>query len=168
MTFVVDDGGRADAGYRGFTGDCATRALAIAASRPYAEVYDLINTLAKAERPRGSKRRSSARQGVHRPTFDKAALALGGFWTPTMGIGTGTTVHLRGDELPGGRLVAVCSRHYVAVIDGVIHDTYDGSRGGTRAVYGYFTFPTQAERAVDHFTRILARDGAALERLADL
>ena len=31
------------------------------------------------------------------------------------------------------------SRHMCAVIDGVIHDTYDPSRDGTRAVYGYYT-----------------------------
>jgi hypothetical protein len=55
-----------------------------------------------------------------------------------MGIGTGTTVHLRDGELPMGRLIVACSRHYVAVIDGVIHDTSDPSRDGTRAVYGYY------------------------------
>jgi hypothetical protein len=33
------------------------------------------------------------------------------------------------------------SRHAVAVIDGVIHDTYDCSRGGKRCVYGYWRLP---------------------------
>ena len=56
-----------------------------------------------------------------------------------MGIGTGCKVHLRADELPAGRLVAALSHHMVAVIDGIIHDTYDCSREGTRCVYGYFT-----------------------------
>jgi len=64
---------------------------------------------------------------------------LGWLWTPTMSIGSGTRVHLRADELPAGRLIARCSKHYVAVIDGVIYDTADPSRGGTRAVYGYWT-----------------------------
>ena len=45
---------------------------------------------------------------------------------------------LRADELPGGTLIASCSRHMVAVIDGVIRDTHDPSRGGTRCVYGYY------------------------------
>jgi len=34
--------------------------------------------------------------------------------------------------------VVACSKHYTAVIDGVIHDTHDPSRDGTRAVYGYY------------------------------
>jgi hypothetical protein len=58
-----------------------------------------------------------------------------------MMIGTGCTVHLRSDELPGGRLIVALSRHWCAVIDGVIHDLYDCSRGGTRCVYGYWWHP---------------------------
>jgi len=55
-----------------------------------------------------------------------------------MAIGQGCRVHLRADELPAGRLIVVVSSHLVAVIDGVIHDTYDPSRNGNRCVYGYF------------------------------
>jgi hypothetical protein len=33
----------------------------------------------------------------------------------------------------------VLSRHYAAVIDGVLHDVVDCSRGGTRCVYGYYS-----------------------------
>jgi hypothetical protein len=52
--------------------------------------------------------------------------------------------------LPNGRLIARCSRHLVAVIDGVIHDTHDSSRDGTRCVYGYWTAPdlTPAQFAI--------------------
>lgn len=32
-----------------------------------------------------------------------------------------------------------CSKHITAVIGGIIHDTYDHSRGESRCVYGYFT-----------------------------
>jgi len=31
------------------------------------------------------------------------------------------------------------SRHLTTVIDGVIYDTYDPSREGTRCVYGYYS-----------------------------
>jgi hypothetical protein len=60
-------------------------------------------------------------------------------WTPTMQIGLGCKVHLKPDELPQGRLVVCVSRHYTAVIDGVIHDNHDCSRDETRCVYGYYT-----------------------------
>jgi hypothetical protein len=131
------DGGRAEAGFVGEAGDCVARAIAIAAELEYREVYDaLAGFAAERGRPR------SARDGVHRKDYDRLLLELGFTWTPTMGIGTGCTVHLRDGELPAGRLVVRCSKHVCAVIDGVIHDTHDPSRDGTRCVYGYWTAPT--------------------------
>jgi hypothetical protein len=56
-----------------------------------------------------------------------------------MRIGSGCKVHLAKDELPNGRLIVRVSKHITAVINGVIHDTHDFSRDGTRCVYGYFT-----------------------------
>lgn len=138
MRWVEDDGGRADAGYRGSTGDCVTRSIAIATGRPYQQIYELMNDAGKLERPRRGKR-SSARTGVHRPTIRRVLAAIGWTWHPTMSIGSGCQVHLRDGELPLGRLIVSCSRHVTAVIDGVIHDTFDPSREGTRCVYGYWT-----------------------------
>ena len=63
---------------------------------------------------------------------------LGFEWMATMLIGQGCKVHLRDGELPMGRLVVSVSKHWTAVIDGVIRDTYDPSRDGTRCVYGYW------------------------------
>jgi hypothetical protein len=40
-----------------------------------------------------------------------------------------------------GRLVVAVSKHYTAVIDGVIHDTHNPQREGKRCVYGYFSKP---------------------------
>lgn len=139
MDFVYDDGGRAAAGFKGTTGDCVCRAIAIATKMPYKEVYDLINETAKLEKT--SKRRrgkSSARTGVFKNTIRKVMERLGWKWHPTMAIGKGCTVHLRKEELPSGRLVVSVSRHEVAVIDGVVHDTYDSTRDGSRCVYGYY------------------------------
>jgi len=42
-----------------------------------------------------------------------------------MAIGSRCKVHLADGELPPGRLVVSVSKHYAAVIDGVIHDTHD-------------------------------------------
>ncbi len=139
MDFVFDDGGREAAGFKGKTGDCVCRAIAIATEMPYKEVYDLINETAKSERASKRKRgKSSARTGVYIGTIRKVMERLGWKWYPTMAIGKGCTVHLRKDELPSGRLVVSVSRHEVAVIDGVVHDTYDCTRDGSRCVYGYY------------------------------
>jgi len=143
MTFVYHDGGRAEAGYKGKAGDCVCRAICIASGRPYKEVYDrLAEGNAKQRKSKHTGKRSrSARNGIYttRKWFKDYMKELGFTWTPTMTIGSGCTVHLRADELPSGRLVCSVSNHNVAVIDGVIHDTYDCSRKGSRCVYGYWS-----------------------------
>ena len=139
VRFIHNDGGRAAAGYKGKAGDCVTRSIAIATGKPYQEVYDALNTLALRERTGKRKRgTSSARSGVYKSTYRKYLASLGYEFVPTMAIGQGCKVHLRADELPPGRLIVAVSRHMTAVIDGVIHDTHDPSRDGTRCVYGYF------------------------------
>lgn len=143
MPWIADDGGRAAAGFKGSAGDCAVRAISIATGREYKATYDMLHGLMKVReavlRERGKNIRSgSPRTGVPREIVRAFMLTLGWKWVPTMGIGTGCRVHLRSDELPAGRLIVALSRHYAAVIDGVIHDTYNPSRGGTRCVYGYF------------------------------
>ena len=139
MKLEYNDGGREDAGYRGYAGDCAVRAVAIATGKPYQEVYDAINLLAKTERTGKRKRgKSSARNGVYKQTFNRYMKSIGWKWTPTMTIGSGCRVHLKESELPKGRIIVRLSKHWSAVIDGVVHDTHDPSRGGTRCVYGYW------------------------------
>ncbi len=149
--WIGDDGGREAAGFAGHAGDCVVRAIAIASEMPYAEVYRALHeaTLAdtwlrrRREHRYGARARTHAspRFGVYRCVYDRHLAERGWIWTPTMKIGQGCTVHLRADELPGGRLIVRVSKHLCAVIDGVIHDTHDPSRGGTRCVYGYWSQP---------------------------
>lgn len=137
--YVFNDGGRQDAGFHGHTGDCVTRSIAIVTGKPYKEVYDALNTLSESERTgKRKKKKSNSRTGVYRTTYEKYLKSLGYQWIPTMQIGQGCKTHLRADELPKGRLVVRVSKHVTAMIDGVINDTWDCSREGTRCVYGYF------------------------------
>jgi hypothetical protein len=70
MDFVFHDGGRVAAGYRGKTGDCVTRSIAIATVKAYQEVYEALNRLAQTERMgKRKRRRSSSRTGVFRQTY---------------------------------------------------------------------------------------------------
>lgn len=140
LPWRYDDGGRVEAGFKGKTGDCVTRAIAIAGKWAYQDIYDELNELAQIERPRKGRSRSTARTGVFKSTIRRYFDYHGWLWTPTMSIGSGTTVHLREGELPMGRLVVSASRHLVAVLDGVAHDIHDPCRGGMRAVYGYWTY----------------------------
>ena len=151
MYFIYDDGGRSAAGYKGSAGDCVTRAIAIATGEPYRNVYDSLfaglkdHAATRRDRvakriARGCGRRGTTpRNGIARKVYEKYLSALGWKFTPTMSIGSGCKVHMRSEELPPGRLIARLSRHLAAVVDGVVRDTHDPSRQGTRCVYGYYT-----------------------------
>jgi hypothetical protein len=163
MPFIADDGGREAAGFKGTAGDCVARAVAIAAELPYAEVCRALadgmgsQRVTKHTKSRHA-RKASARNGVstRRKWFKDYMAALGFEWTPTMAIGQGCKVHLVAGELPGGRLIVAVSRHYTAVIDGAVHDTYDPQRHSVeigvkdgvpyrkeydRCVYGFWSRP---------------------------
>lgn len=153
MDFVMSDGGREQAGFKGRAGDCVCRSIAIAAKLPYAEVYAALAKGAGAQRAsRGRKAAASARNGINtrRKWFRDYMASLGFVWTATMRVGQGCTTRLLAGELPQGRLVVALSKHYAAVIDGVIHDTSDpqwsmihtdetgAQRMSHRCVYGYW------------------------------
>lgn len=146
MRVIIDDGGRATAGFKGYAGDCVVRSIAIASKRSYQEIYNMIQAAGHVERSSKHARKagkSSPRTGVHttRIWFKSMMADLGFTWTPTMHIGSGCKVHLVAGEIPmQGRLVVCLSKHYTAVIDSVLHDAFDPSRAGTRCVYGYWTF----------------------------
>lgn len=142
--FIYNDGGRAEAGFKSSrAGDCVCRAVAIASGRPYREVWEVLaygNSTQRITRRSRPTREETADKGIatRRKWFKNYMTRLGFVWVPTMAIGGGCVVHLKADELPSGRLVVKVSKHYVAVIDGVIHDTYNPDRNGTRCVYGYW------------------------------
>ena len=151
MEWNFNDGGREAAGFKGKTGDCVCRAFAIATGKPYKEVYDDINQLAKNERTsRYKKTKSNARTGVWKDTSRKLAEQYGFKWIPTMKIGEGCKVHLVADELPSGTIIVKLTKHLVCVKDGVIQDTYNSSikqyydddgeliTNNRRCVYGYY------------------------------
>jgi|TARA_Y100000310_G_C20659556_1_gene803934 hypothetical protein len=142
----IDDGGRAAAGYKGETNDCACRAIAIATGMPYQKVYDELTARTKSWRINSNSKfayyakpsTDTARTSMPKIVAKEYLKELGWTWIPTMFIGLGCKVHLRKDELPAGRLLVHVSKHITAVIDGVLHDAYDCSREGTRCVYGYW------------------------------
>ena len=122
------------------------RSIAIAANLPYMQVYEDLreaNECYAQERDNKlsrllTQRGSSPRNGNHRNVFHDYILKQGFEWVPTMKVGAGCQVHLRPNELPNGILIVKVSKHLTAVIDGVMYDTHDPSRGGSRCVYGYY------------------------------
>jgi hypothetical protein len=146
LELKINDGGRAAAGYKGKAGDCVVRSIAIVTDLPYKKIYDDLykanenfRTTSRTKLARSLKQQNDTpRTGTHRVVLKKYLQQLGWNWTPTMFVGKGCKVHLKKNELPGGTLIVSCSKHITVVIEGVLHDTHDCSRNGTRCVYGYW------------------------------
>ena len=142
-TFIFNDGGRAEAGYKGQTGDCVCRSICIVTGKSYDEVYQALAegnfTQRKSKHSKKGKRTAANGINTKRKWFNEYMVSLGFKWVPTMFVGVGCKMHLKKEELPTGKIICNVSKHFVAVVDGVINDIYDCSREGTRCVYGYYT-----------------------------
>jgi hypothetical protein len=103
-------------------------------------VYALLNERARRERPSGGP--------VPRTCTMPALFGTERRLPPHLSTGAGVVGLALGSDNENrrrrGRLIVRCSKHTTAVIDGIIHDTHDPSRGGTRCVYDYFTKGTGA------------------------
>lgn len=142
IRYQYDDGGRSEAGYRGECGDCGTRAAAIALSLPYKQVYDELNSIRKEmlKKSRSERQKKllsgSVRNGTAVDVMHEFMGRHGWAWTAKMSIGSGCTTHI--DDMPcSGRYVLRVAKHYCAVVDGVIRDTFRDD--GDACVYGYWS-----------------------------
>ena len=146
MQFIYCDGGRKDAGFaKTRARDCVTRAVCIITRQSYKDVHDFFTESSLRQRKsKKAKIINNADDGIYttRKWFKDYPTSLGYKWTPTMLVGQGCKVHLVDGELPMGRLIVSVSRHYTAVIDGVIFDIGDPQRGEKRCVYGYWSKST--------------------------
>jgi hypothetical protein len=144
----ITDGGHAAAKMRG-TGRnaCVPRAIAIALGLDYRETHDALEAAqqewATTGRTSKAKRRAEgktiAQEGVHKAVYTDFLAERGWQHISLMSVGQQRERNPRFADLPTtGTIIANVSKHLSAVIDGVIHDTHDPTRGGTRTVYGYW------------------------------
>ena len=127
LQFKLNDGGRRDAGFKGHTGDCVTRAIAITTGAPYRETYKALGALYD-EMSGGLER--SARGGVASVVWHRYVTERG--WK----LFLTRNAYFTHDAIPmEGTIIAVMNRHCAAVIDGVVHDAWD-SRLSNRTKYG--------------------------------
>lgn len=150
VAYVYHDGGRAAAGFKGKrAGDCVARAIAIATGLPYLEVYNRLAEGNKTQRvtKRSSKRtagRRTASQGIctGRKWFNDYMHELGFEWYTFTEIGRPSTIRLTDEEsmklVPKGNVIVSLRGHVAALIDGVLHDTYNCSTSRSNVVYGYW------------------------------
>ena len=117
LEFVWNDGGRAAGGYVGLAGDCVTRSIAIATGAAYRAVYDAL----------GDAAQHSPRDGLDASVAADYLKNLG--WQH---FGNGH-VPFEKENLPNGVVIVHLrssdrnSEHFCAIIDHVIHDTWNPS-----------------------------------------
>lgn len=146
MKFIYSDGGRSKYFKAKDVKDCVVRAICNATGRDYKEVYDAINNMSKSEHTGKRKRGvSNARNGVYKSTYKKyIENVLGWKWISCSGIGKGIIKKLNENDMPQkGTYIVKVSKHLTCLKDGQLYDTYDCSREGTRAVYGYWANPNK-------------------------
>ncbi len=128
MDFIWDDGGRAASGYVGLSGDCVTRAIAIATGACYRDVYEKL----------GKASEKSPRDGVH--TEAAAVYLAERDWRRTLGLERPFFV----EDLPPGIVIVHLARaneraqHFCTLIDHVVHDTWDPSDDDDYIVKSYW------------------------------
>jgi len=141
MEFNFNDGGRSK--YFKNTGrDCVTRAIAIASGMDYLEVFNKITELKwKAGYNKSALHGVNTRSKWFRSQMQK----WGWKWTQ---VKTYERVSLDSPKFNNGNVIISLQHHYVALIDGVINDTYNPdqpkqrglrSESGKRIVLGYWS-----------------------------
>lgn len=132
LEWVEDDGGRAEAGYKGIENDCVVRALAIlthpysgrAKGRHYRECYKLMVEAARKRYPALMSARRGFKYFAFSKVFKNAGLKL--VWERKICTMNIATVY----KHYGDCIVATCSsKHLAAIIDGCVHDMLEPCNG---------------------------------------
>lgn len=144
MTYKYNDGGRAASGRRGRAGDCVCRALCIATGIDYAVMYKRLAEGNASQRQTAGMHKTgkgvrTASHGIYtkRQWFKDLMAELGFRWVPLVGFGE--QAHTLNEFTRFEPVVILkLRRHYAAMIDGVINDTFDSGDNGTAKVFGYW------------------------------
>ncbi|MFN7627911.1 MAG: DUF2786 domain-containing protein [Pirellula sp.] len=113
--FYWNDGGRSSCGFVGLAGDCVTRAISIATGLVYRDVYNELSKMAGMS-PRAGMVDSVTCQYLARCGWERQAT---------------TGVLVEDFLVPPGTSIIECKKrrrgngHVFAVLDGVLHDTWD-------------------------------------------
>ena len=149
--YVENDGGRKDAGFKGKTGDCVVRAIAIVIATDntdgnhnhLGEVYqDVYRTMAQEmdkhgfvstgngyqQKPKtgakGAKARTLKRPGEKALKIQQDVLQKFGFRKAPLGSGSRPTYSEAFERY--GPCIVSTTRHMAAIVDGALHDLFDG------------------------------------------
>lgn len=126
LPWQQNDGGRKAAGYKGTTRDCVVRALAIVTDEPYKKVYKELYALAKAHpvwRQVRDPKRCSPRLGVYSQHSSMFLTARGWKWVPAKDL-VPNEGNINAFPDLGPKAIINIPRHFMAIVDGVVHDQW--------------------------------------------
>ena len=158
LEYQYNDGGRSEAGFKGDAGDCVTRAIAIASKKPYSEVrkelMDAKKQWMKTSRSRHAKscKTSSVRNGTERTVWKPYLESLGWVKHNQIRFGSSNRKDLVRENLPKGNVIVQVRKHVMAVIDHVVHDTWD-SRESSVWIDGRPTNGTKPKTIISYWIK---------------
>jgi hypothetical protein len=151
MNFIYTDGGRTQAGFYGTTGDCVTRAIAVATEVDYKEVYDSLFAIAK-NWPGKSKKalrirsNPTPRSGVYDEVAKKYLEHLG--WVKVKGLAT-----LDSRKFQRGTYICKTRKHFTVVKDGALYDAFDCSMTSEMIDGMGDVIPSKVRTAFHHYIK---------------
>ena len=131
MRWVYYTGGREKYYKAVHVGDCVVRAIAIANSLDYKFTYKIVKIYNGGETPRN---------GVWEYIYKELLRDMGWKYVNLCDRKLEPKgLLMNEDNLPCDKTI-ICSieKHLVAVVDGVVHDTFDSSHKGTQLLRGYW------------------------------
>ena len=128
--YVHDDGGRAEAGFKGDTGDCAVRAIAILTGTPYSDVYERMAACMRLAgyRASGNAYRQRPRRDL-KPAIsarDLQHLVKTSYGLRRVKLGRGPRPTYSDAWALHGNCLVGTARHVAAIVKGDLRDTFDG------------------------------------------
>ena len=153
LFFSLNDGGRFDAGFRGRTGDCSTRAIAIATGLSYRTVYD---TLADLYSTMTGGLFRTARNGMPTPVSHAFLMDRGAVLTVCERGATLLDIPYRGCYV--AHIRTGCGPHLVAVVNGTVFDSWDSRYGKARGfpgLTGFYRLPMPRKPPTAQMPRVV-------------
>lgn len=127
--FKYADGGRLAAGFKGDSGDCGLRSICNALDLDYSTTRKEFMAL----------KGGSVFKGVYKSEMDRFLAEKGWSWKVTCSPQIKSRTKLNADDLPAtGTYILRLSKHFTCLRDGIILDTHNPDRDGSRMVYGYW------------------------------
>ena len=128
INYEYNDGGRAQAGFKGDAGDCQVRAICIATDLTYKKVYDTIaKTFKKHDYPQSANVYKIGRKkpGKRNPRIIQDDILKGfGFKKVKLGKGSRPTYTEAYEEF--GNCIVTTTKHFTSLVDEALQDTFDG------------------------------------------